>query len=116
MLGLYSIFRYADLAHYAPSFAPNFVSPFLVLVVGVTFVAGGYGIATGKAVARGATAIALVWVLMAIFSNVLSGHFDVREFFVAIAFIGASLMIKASVVENQKVAVSEDTKATPEQE
>jgi len=95
ILGIYSILNAKMFASNAPNFVPDMLGPLLVIVVGCVFIGGGFGIATGKAVGRGAMAIALVWAGMAIFANLLSSYFDVREFFIALAFIGASFILKA---------------------
>jgi uncharacterized membrane protein YphA (DoxX/SURF4 family) len=95
VLGLYSILNAKMFASNAPSFVPEVLAPLLTIAVGAVFAGGGFAIATGKAVARGAIAIAIVWALMAIFANLFSAYFDVREFFFAVAFIGAALTLKA---------------------
>lgn len=95
ILGLYSILNAKMFAGNAPSFVPDMLGPVLVIATACVFIGGGFGIASGKAVGRGALAIALVWAGMAIFTNLLSSYFDVREFFIAMAFIGASLTLKA---------------------
>tara|TARA_B100000745_G_scaffold273100_1_gene201321 strand:- start:591 stop:1064 length:474 start_codon:yes stop_codon:yes gene_type:complete len=107
VLGLYSILNIKSLASYAPGFVPDPLVPLVVLLVSVLYVAGGLGVATGMHVRRAALAIALVWVLMLV-SNILSMYFDVREFFVALAFVGASLMIKAGAEDT-------DTKDTEDE-
>lgn len=102
ILGLYSVLNAKMFASNAPGFVPDMLAPLLVMAVGVVFVIAGFGIATGKAVARGSVAIAVVWTLVAVFTNLLSSYFDVREFFIALAFIGASLTLKASVEGSDK--------------
>ncbi|MFT5849443.1 MAG: drug/metabolite transporter (DMT)-like permease [Patiriisocius sp.] len=105
-LGVYSILNAKMWASWAPSFVPDMLSPLLVVLVGCVFAGAGFGIATNKAVARNATAIALVWLSMAIFANIFSQYFDVREFFVAIAMVGASLVIKAQAEIPETVIMS----------
>lgn len=104
VLGLYSIMNAKSLDSYAPDMFPDFLAPLAVFAIGVAFVFGGFGVATGKYVARGATVIAVVWATLAVFTNLLNMYFDVREFFVALAFIGASLMIKSCAADTQSTA------------
>ena len=109
LLGLYSILNAKMFATTAPSFVPDIIAPILVIVVGGTFAVAGFGIAVGKRVSHAAVAIALVWATMAIFTNLLSSYFDVREFFIALAFIGAALMLKEqSTADNSDVSHLDD--------
>jgi len=115
ILGLYSVLNSQMFASNAPSFVPDMLGPLLVVGTGAIFIGAGFGIATGKAVARGSVAIAAVWAAMAIFSNALSSYFDVREFFIALAFIGAALTIKAqaeSGTQTKHEPSPHDAKAT----
>ncbi len=113
-LGLYSILNAKSFASWAPSFVPDMLAPLLVVLVGCIFTGAGFGIAVNKAVSRSATAIALVWLAMAIFSNVMSSYFDVREFFVAMAMIGAALMIKSHAEVPETVVTARPVPETPE--
>jgi len=116
VLGLYSIINAGSLDSYAPDIVPDFLAPLAVLAVGAAFVFGGFGVATGKYVARGATAIAVVWAVLAVFTNLLNAYFDVRDFFVALAFIGASMMIKSGAEDTQSAAPEAVPETPMEQE
>lgn len=120
ILGIFSILKAKSLASSTPDFVPDMLAPVLVIVVGCVFVGAGFAIATGKAVGRGAVAIAIIWGLIAVFGNAFSSYFDVREFFVAVAFIGASLVIKSqasqSYVDTRHIdeVISDTPKKMPE--
>jgi len=109
VLGAYSVLKVQTLAGYAPSFLPDILAPVAVLLVGIIFAVGGFLVATGRAVARGASAILWLWVVLAVFNNVFSAYFDVRDFFIAIALIGSSLVIK-TMAEHTPLAVSGNRK------
>jgi len=110
VLGIYSILNAKMLANNAPGYVPEILAPVLVVFVGCIFAAGGAGIATGKAIARGATGIAVVWGLIALFTNAFTMHFDVREFFLAMAIVGAALVIKSLVDAPMPFAQNEGLK------
>lgn len=109
VLGFYSVLKVQTLAGYSPSFLPDILAPVTVFLIGTIFAVGGFLVATGRAVARGASAILWAWVVMAVFNNLFSAYFDVREFFLAIALIGASLVIK-TMAEHTPVAASGNRK------
>lgn len=116
VLGLYSIINAGSLDSYAPNIVPDFLASLAVLTVGAVFVFGGFGVATGKCVTRGATAIAVVWAVLAVCTNLLNTYFDVRDFFVALAFIGASMMIKSGAEDTQSAAPEAVPETPMEQE
>lgn len=95
-LGLYSILNAKMFGSYVPGFIPEILAPVITFLVGIIFTGAGFGIATGRDVARSSISIALVWIAIALFTNLFSGYFDIREFFIALGFVGASLVIKAS--------------------